>query len=198
MTTWAQFEAVAPELAIEGRRLIHRGDAGEMLLATVRDDEPPRIHPVNVAIVDGRLFAFILRSAKRRTWSATAGTRSTRTWIRHRRASSRSGDTRRSSSPRSPGRRPRRNRRSRSTTATPSSSSRSRPPCSAFGRPRTTGHRGIRAGPLRRRSGRGDRAAGRTCATRGDDRPTGTARGAEWTSRRRGPGRRVEEPSDRT
>jgi hypothetical protein len=65
MATWAQFEAAAPEVAAEGRRLMHRGDAGEMLLATVRDDAPPRIHPINVAIVDGRLFAFILRSAKR-------------------------------------------------------------------------------------------------------------------------------------
>ena len=65
MTTWTQFEAAAPALAIEGRRLIHRGDVGEMLLATVRGAEPPRIHPVNVAIVDGRLYAFILRSAKR-------------------------------------------------------------------------------------------------------------------------------------
>lgn len=65
MATWAQFETAAPELAAEGRRLIYRGDAGEMLLATVRGDEPPRIHPVNVAIVEGRLYAFILRSAKR-------------------------------------------------------------------------------------------------------------------------------------
>jgi hypothetical protein len=65
MATWAQLEAAAPELAAEGRRLIYRGDAGEMLLATVRGDEPPRIHPVNVAIVEGRLYAFILRSAKR-------------------------------------------------------------------------------------------------------------------------------------
>ena len=65
MATWAEFETGAPELAAEGRRLIYRGDAGEMLLATVRGDEPPRIHPVNVAIVEGRLYAFILRSAKR-------------------------------------------------------------------------------------------------------------------------------------
>ena len=65
MATWAELEAAAPELAAEGRRLIYRGDAGEMLLATVRGDEPPRIHPINVGIVDGRLYAFILRSAKR-------------------------------------------------------------------------------------------------------------------------------------
>ena len=65
MTTWAEFEAAAPGLAARGRELFHRGDAGEALLATVRDDEPPRIHPINVAIVDGHLYAFILGSAKR-------------------------------------------------------------------------------------------------------------------------------------
>ncbi len=65
MATWSQFEAAAPELAVEGRRLIYRGDAGEMLLATVRGDAPPRIHPINVGIVDGHLYAFILASAKR-------------------------------------------------------------------------------------------------------------------------------------
>ena len=65
MVTWAEFEAAAPALAADGRRLIYRGDAGEMLLATVRGDAPPRIHPVNVAIVAGRLYAFILHSAKR-------------------------------------------------------------------------------------------------------------------------------------
>jgi hypothetical protein len=35
------------------------------LLATVRGDEPPRIHPIWVGIVGGRLYAFILKSAKR-------------------------------------------------------------------------------------------------------------------------------------
>jgi hypothetical protein len=65
MTTWAEFEAAAPELAAEGRRLVYRGDAGEMLLATVRGDAPPRIHPINVGIVEGQLYAFILASAKR-------------------------------------------------------------------------------------------------------------------------------------
>ena len=49
VTTWAEFEAAAPALAARGRELLHRGDAGEALLATVRDDEPPRIHPINVA-----------------------------------------------------------------------------------------------------------------------------------------------------
>ncbi|HEX5823996.1 MAG TPA: pyridoxamine 5'-phosphate oxidase family protein [Candidatus Limnocylindrales bacterium] len=66
MATWAEFEVAAPELAAAGRRQIVRGGVGEMLLATVRGDEPPRIHPINVEIVEGRLYAFILPSAKRR------------------------------------------------------------------------------------------------------------------------------------
>jgi hypothetical protein len=62
---WAGLEAAAPDIAVEGRRLIDaRG--GEAMLATVRGDEPPRIHPVNVAVVDGRLYAFVIgRSPKR-------------------------------------------------------------------------------------------------------------------------------------
>ena len=67
MAHWADFAAAAPDIAAEGRRLIlARGD-GEALLATVRGDDLPRIHPVNIAIVDGRLYAFIIaRSPKRR------------------------------------------------------------------------------------------------------------------------------------
>jgi hypothetical protein len=63
--TWGTFEAAAPELALEGRRLIYRGETGEVLLATVRDEQPPRIHPIWVAIVGDRLYAFILRGPKR-------------------------------------------------------------------------------------------------------------------------------------
>jgi hypothetical protein len=47
-----------------GERLIDR--TGEALLATVRGDDLPRIHPVSVAVVGGRLYAFLLDSAKRR------------------------------------------------------------------------------------------------------------------------------------
>ena len=65
MATWSEFETAAPDLASAGRRLIYRGDTGEVFLATVRGDDPPRIHPIWVAIVDGRLYAFVLRSAKR-------------------------------------------------------------------------------------------------------------------------------------
>ena len=66
MASWAELAAAAPDIAAEGRRLIlARGD-GEALLATVRGDALPRLHPVNVAIVDGRLYAFIIaRSPKR-------------------------------------------------------------------------------------------------------------------------------------
>lgn len=65
MVTWADFEAAAPEMAIEGRRLLYARGDGEALLATVRQDEPPRIHPINVGIVGQRLYAFLLRSPKR-------------------------------------------------------------------------------------------------------------------------------------
>jgi hypothetical protein len=65
MATWADLEADAAEIAAHGRRLMYARGDGEALLATVRDDDPPRIHPINVGIVDGRLYAFLLRSPKR-------------------------------------------------------------------------------------------------------------------------------------
>jgi len=63
--TWATLEAGAPDLTAEGRRLIYRTGGGEVLLATVRADEPPRIHPITVDILDGQLYAFILSGPKR-------------------------------------------------------------------------------------------------------------------------------------
>jgi hypothetical protein len=65
MVTWSELDAAAPAIAAEGRRLLYARGDGEALLATVRGDEPPRIHPINVGVVDGRLYAFLLRSAKR-------------------------------------------------------------------------------------------------------------------------------------
>ena len=65
MLTWAEFEAAAPEMAGEGRRLLYARGDGEALLATVRADDPPRIHPINVGIAEGGLYAFVLRSPKR-------------------------------------------------------------------------------------------------------------------------------------
>ncbi len=64
--TWASFEAAAPDLAAAGRRMFDRDGTGEALLATVRGEAPPRIHPINLAIVGEGLYAFILASAKRR------------------------------------------------------------------------------------------------------------------------------------
>ena len=64
MATWGELEAAAPDLAGKGRQLLYRTGAGEALLATVRDDEPPRIHPIAVGIVGAGLYAFILPSPK--------------------------------------------------------------------------------------------------------------------------------------
>lgn len=60
MSTWNGFAAAAPELADHGRRLFERYGTGEALLATVRGDATPRIHPINIAIVDGRLLGFLI------------------------------------------------------------------------------------------------------------------------------------------
>ena len=65
MVTWAEFEDRAPELAREGRRLLYARGDGEAMLVTVRGDGLPRIHPVNVGVVDGGLYVFLLPSAKR-------------------------------------------------------------------------------------------------------------------------------------
>jgi hypothetical protein len=65
MVTWSELEAAALDIATEGRRLLYARGDGEALLATVRGDDPPRIHPINAGVIDGRLYAFLLRSAKR-------------------------------------------------------------------------------------------------------------------------------------
>lgn len=60
MTTWTAFETAAPDLATIGLRTIERTGTGQALLATVRGEGLPRINPINVAIVDGRLVAFLI------------------------------------------------------------------------------------------------------------------------------------------
>ena len=60
MATWAEFAAEAPTIADAGRRLIYRTEIGRALLATVRGDALPRIHPISVAVAAGRLVAFII------------------------------------------------------------------------------------------------------------------------------------------
>lgn len=67
-TTWASwgvFAAAAPALAVDGARLLERAN-GAALLATVRGDAPPRLHPVTVGIVGDELVVFLLDSTKRR------------------------------------------------------------------------------------------------------------------------------------
>ena len=70
MGTWGDFEAAAPALAAAGWQVLARSGEGatdgDGLLATVRGDLAPRIHPVSVAVLDGHLYAFILQSAKLR------------------------------------------------------------------------------------------------------------------------------------
>jgi len=64
-TRWADFAAAAPDLAAAGAQHLDRAE-GAALLATVRGDAPPRIHPVTVGIVEGGLYVFLLDSAKRK------------------------------------------------------------------------------------------------------------------------------------
>jgi len=66
MVSWTEFQSAAPAIADEGRRLLYRVGEGAALLATVRDDAPPRIHPIKVGIVNEGLYAFLLDSPKRR------------------------------------------------------------------------------------------------------------------------------------
>jgi hypothetical protein len=63
--SWSTFETAAPELAVTGRQALERDGRPQGLLATVRGGDPPRIHPISLGIVDGRLLTFILKSAKR-------------------------------------------------------------------------------------------------------------------------------------
>ena len=66
LATWADLEIGAPSMAASGRALLEADGEAGALLATVRGDAPPRIHPVTVAVAAGGLFVFLLDSAKRR------------------------------------------------------------------------------------------------------------------------------------
>ncbi|MEP6638939.1 MAG: pyridoxamine 5'-phosphate oxidase family protein [Chloroflexota bacterium] len=60
MPTWDDLAAASPSIAAAGRRVLERSGIGEGLLATVRGDASPRIHPVHVRVVDGRLLTFVI------------------------------------------------------------------------------------------------------------------------------------------
>jgi hypothetical protein len=64
VATWSGFAQAEPGMAGRGQELLYRTGSGEALLATVQGDTAPRIHPIAVEIVDGGLYAFILRSPK--------------------------------------------------------------------------------------------------------------------------------------
>jgi hypothetical protein len=64
LLSWDAFEAQAPHLASEGRRLF-ASERGPAFLATVRGGTAPRLAAIEVGLIDGRLYAFVL-GAKRR------------------------------------------------------------------------------------------------------------------------------------
>jgi hypothetical protein len=69
MVPWQTFAESNPPLAAHGQRLLLLGTeygdflAGLAYLATVRADGGPRIHPISPALIDGRLYAFILTTS---------------------------------------------------------------------------------------------------------------------------------------
>jgi len=64
VASWAEFADAAPEIARRGRELFYRTETGEALLATVRGDGLPQIHPIYLAIAGDRLVAFMNPAAK--------------------------------------------------------------------------------------------------------------------------------------
>jgi hypothetical protein len=62
MTTWADFELQAPDLAAAGRRLL----AEVAFLATAGSTGRPRVHPFCPAIAEGRLWGFIIEESPKR------------------------------------------------------------------------------------------------------------------------------------
>jgi hypothetical protein len=69
--SWGDFAAAEPQLAEQGRVLLYRRGDGEGLFVTVAGGGLPRVHPINVGVVDGRLVAFIQdMSAKARDLAA--------------------------------------------------------------------------------------------------------------------------------
>jgi len=63
---WGTLAAASPRIADVGLQLLNQSGEGAGLLATVRGDAPPRIHPVNVGVVGDGLYTFLLASPKRR------------------------------------------------------------------------------------------------------------------------------------
>jgi pyridoxamine 5'-phosphate oxidase-like protein len=64
--SWGELEAAAPAIAEAGRRLLYARGDGEAILATIRGDGLPRIHPVNIGLVDGHLYTFVIGGSPKR------------------------------------------------------------------------------------------------------------------------------------
>jgi hypothetical protein len=60
VASWAGFEAAAPALADEGKRLFYQFGVGPGFLATVRENGGPRLHPVCPVIAADGLYVFVV------------------------------------------------------------------------------------------------------------------------------------------
>ena len=66
MATWADMATARPEMGSRARELFlieqpdAPGPAGLGYLATIRADGGPRVHPVSPAVLDGRLYVYVL------------------------------------------------------------------------------------------------------------------------------------------
>jgi hypothetical protein len=63
--SWDQFAAARPDLAEAGQDLLYQFGVGLAFLSTVRHDGGPRLHPICPLLVQGRLLAHLIPSAKR-------------------------------------------------------------------------------------------------------------------------------------
>ena len=64
MSSWAAFEADAPDIAEAARRLLWVPGVGFGYLATLDREGAPRIHPINLVLSDGALLTFVVPSPK--------------------------------------------------------------------------------------------------------------------------------------
>jgi hypothetical protein len=65
MLTWAEFRDERPDLAEAGRALMYQFGVGLGMLATVRRDGGPRVHPMCPIVAGDGLFALIEPGPKR-------------------------------------------------------------------------------------------------------------------------------------
>jgi hypothetical protein len=65
VASWAGFEAAAPALAYEGKRLFYQFGVGLGFLATVRKDGGPRVYPFCPVIAADGHYVFVVPSPKR-------------------------------------------------------------------------------------------------------------------------------------